>query len=98
MGEGEADQEEPEGECLMALREGELIFSGVLRTTTPTPAEHQVRLVGVEQQDAYWLVDSGATSHCMSSSCFEKYDVLRILELMIISPRCRMPPTRLLKC
>ena len=77
VGEGSVDQEEPEGECLMALREGELIPTGVLRTTTPTPAEHQVRLVGVEQQDAYWLVDSGATSHCMSFSCFEKYDVLR---------------------
>ena len=77
VGEGSLDQEEPEGECLMALREGELIPTGVLRTTTPTPAEHQVRLVGVEQQDAYWLVDSGATSHCMSLSCFEKYDVLR---------------------
>ena len=77
VGEGSVDQEEPEGECLMAVREGELIPTGVLRTTTPTPAEHQVRLVGVEQQDAYWLVDSGATSHCMSSSCFEKYDVLR---------------------
>ena len=77
VGEGSVDQEEPEGECLMALREGELIPTGVLRTTTPTPTEHQVRLVGVEQQDAYWLVDSGATSHCMSFSCFEKYDVLR---------------------
>ena len=77
VGEGSVDQEEPEGECLMALREGELIPTGVLRTTTPTPAEHQVQLVGVEQQDAYWLVDSGATSHCMWFSCFEKYDVLR---------------------
>ena len=40
-------------------------------------AAHQVRLVGIESQDSFWLVDSGATSHCMSASCFEKYEVLR---------------------
>ena len=72
----------------MALHaSGELVpvgaRGGVLRTTPgPMPevsalAAHQVRLVGIESQDSFWLVDSGATSHCMSASCFEKYEVLR---------------------
>ena len=87
VAEGEAE-EEPEGETVMALpASGELVpvgaRGGVLRTTPgPTPevsalAAHQVRLVGIESQDSFWLVDSGATSHCMSASCFEKYEVLR---------------------
>ena len=87
VAEGEAE-EEPEGETVMALQaSGELVpvgaRGGVLRTTPgPTPevsalAAHQVRLVGIESQDSFWLVDSGATSHCMSASCFEKYEVLR---------------------
>ena len=87
VAEGEAE-EEPEGETVMALHaSGELVpvgaRGGVLRTTPgPTPevsalAAHQVRLVGIESQDSFWLVDSGATSHCMSASCFEKYEVLR---------------------
>ena len=81
---GEA-AEEPEGETVMALRSsGELVpvdARGVLRTTTSTPevsaTAHQVRLVGIENQHSYWLVDSGATSHCMSAACFDKYEVLR---------------------
>ena len=87
VAEGEAE-EEPEGETVMALHaSGELVpvgaRGGVLRTTPgPMPevsalAAHQVRLVGIESQDSFWLVDSGATSHCMSASCFEKYEVLR---------------------
>ena len=85
LAEGEAE-EEPEGETVMALRSsGELVpvdaRGGVLRTTASTPevsaTVHQVRLVGIENQHSYWLVDSGATSHCMSAACFEKYEVLR---------------------
>ena len=81
VAEGEAE-EEPEGETVMALR-----ASGEVLRTTPGPmpevsalAVHQVRLVGIESQDSFWLVDSGATSHCMSASCFEKYEVLRTYE------------------
>ena len=66
VAEGEAE-EEPEGETVMALRaSGELVpvdaRGGVLRTTPgPMPevsalAVHQVRLVGIESQDSFWLV------------------------------------------
>ena len=43
-GKAKARTAKERGECLIALREGELIPTGVLRTTTPTPAEHLVRL------------------------------------------------------
>ena len=85
---GKDERRRPEGETVMALRaSGELVpvdaRGGVLRTTpSPMPevsalAAHQVRLVGIDSQDSFWLVDSGATSHCMSASCFAKYEVLR---------------------
>ena len=98
VAEGEAE-EEPEGETVMALQaSGELVpvgaRGGVLRTTPgPTPevsalAAHQVRLVGIESQDSFWLVDSGATSHCMSASCFEKYEVLRTYDFKAHAVEC----------
>ncbi|CAE7428774.1 unnamed protein product, partial [Symbiodinium sp. CCMP2456] len=60
---GEAE-EEPEGETVMGLR------------SSVSAEAHRVRLVG-EPRDDLWLVDSGATSHCMAASCFDKYEVLR---------------------
>eukprot|EP00439_Symbiodinium_sp_Y106_P013720 s3278_g1.t5 len=73
---GKDERRRPEGETVMALRaSGELVpvdaRGGVLRTTpSPMPevsalAAHQVRLVGIDSQDSFWLVDSGATSHCI---------------------------------
>ena len=52
-----------------------------LTSTSPPPevaaAAHQIRLTTSETDSGLWLVDSGATTHCMSAAFFEEYEILR---------------------